>query len=178
MAQALEPQPALIKPRALERTSALAQALDAAYPRITAEGMDLATLAISPIYTLLRRGAELLMTRLGWSDPADSTRLGAFQATLGHDRHTVGRGANNSIAGIYLMLGKFGEDKIGDVFFSDKAQRTLAHPVESQNNGVLAQVEWDYWHDQWKGQRSAGGFMGTQVTPATRRRLQRWLSKV
>lgn len=144
---------------------------------LLSEGLDLATFAISPVFTLLRRGADLLMVQLGWRDPGDASRLGAYQATLGHDRQTVGRGANNSIGGIYMLLGKFGQDKIGDVFFSEKAQATLADPVDSPSNRKLAQVEYDYWHSQWEKDRTAGGFLGTKVSPEARGRLQSWLSR-
>ncbi len=162
----------------VETTSAASAVLERVAGPMLSEGMDLAALAISPIFTLLRRGAELLMVRAGWSDPSDDSRLGAYQATLGHDRSTVGRGANNSIGGITMLLGRFGQDKIGDVFFSDKAQSTLPHPVSSSANGKLAQVEYDYWHEQWKEARTAGGFMGVQVSPQTRSRLQSWLSRI
>ena len=142
------------------------------------EYLDLASLAIAPIPTLARRGAELVAVQTGLVNPADDSRLGAYEATGGHERGTVGRGANNSIAGIYMLFGTFGQDRIGDVFHSRQAQETLPQSVNSEANGRLARTEFGYWENQWNSQGTEGGFLGSRFSPAVRESIQSWMSMI
>lgn len=142
------------------------------------ELLDLASLATNPMLTLSRRSAELAAIQNGTLNPANDTRLGSYEATVGHERGTVGRGANKSIAAIYLLLGTFGQDSIGNVFNSNQAQSTLSSSVSSEDNNRLARTEFDYWQNQWNNDGSAGGFMGSMFNPTVRAEIQSWMSQI
>jgi len=139
------------------------------------ETLDLVSLAANPVATLTRRGAELVAVRTGMINPRNDTRLGAYEATGGHARGTVGRGANNSIGAIYMLFGTFGQDRIGDVFHSRQAQDTLRHSVRTEANGRLARTEYNYWRQQ-EAQGTAGGVMGSAFSPRVREGIQTVMS--
>lgn len=138
--------------------------------------LDLASLAIAPGFTLGRRAAELIGVRTGLINPPDDSRLGAYEATRGHERGTVGRGANNSIGAIYMLMGTYGQDRIGNVFNSQQAQQTLPHSVRSSANGELARTEFGYWQNQRDTQGTEGGVMGSLFSPTVREGIQQMMS--
>jgi hypothetical protein len=140
------------------------------------ETLDLVSLAANPLATLTRRGVELAAVRTGMINPRNDTRLGAYEATQGHARGTVGRGANNSIGAIYMLFGTFGQDRIGDVFHSRQAQDTLRHSVRTEANGRLARTEYNYWRNQQQTQGTAGGVMGSAFSPRVREGIQTVMS--
>lgn len=141
-----------------------------------AERLDLVSLAVAPAFTLGRRAAELVGVRTGLINPPDDSRLGAYEATAGHERGTVGRGANNSIGAIYMLMGTYGQDRIGNVFHSEQAQQTLPHSVRSSANGELARTEFGYWQNQRDTQGTEGGYMGSAFSPAIREGIQQVMS--
>lgn len=140
------------------------------------EALDFANGIVNPVPTMARRSAELIGVRTGMINPPNDTRLGAFEATRGHQRGTVGRGAHNSIGAIYMLFGTFGQDRIGNVFHSRQAQETLPHSVRSSANGRLARTEFGYWRNQMETQGTAGGVMGSAFSPAVRERIQSVMS--
>lgn len=140
------------------------------------ERLDLVSLAVAPGLTLGRRAAELIGVQTGLINPPDDSRLGAYEATRGHERGTVGRGANNSIGAIYMLLGTYGQDRIGNVFHSDRAQQTLPHSVRSSANGELARTEFGYWENQRNTQGTEGGVMGSMFSPTVREGIQQVMS--
>ncbi len=114
------------------------------------------------------RTRNLLRVAIGSYDPPNYTRLGAFEATLGFQRGTVGHGANRAIAGIYIAMGDFGEDHIGTLFHSQQVQALLDDPADGPSSRRMAELEYAYWN----GQDTIGGWMGRQFSPSVRDAIQ------
>lgn len=117
---------------------------------------------------------ELRRVAAGTLRPVATTRLGAFAATVGYRRGTVGYAVNRAIGLLYTGLGTYGEERIGTVFNSPAARAYYTHPVRSASSRAVAQMEFDYWaavraEDPW----SAGGRIATAFDPDSRDWLQR-----
>ncbi|MBK6918975.1 MAG: hypothetical protein IPH07_16395 [Deltaproteobacteria bacterium] len=117
---------------------------------------------------------ELRRVAAGNLRPIPHTRLGAFAATVGYPRGTVGYAVNRAIGLLYASLGTYGEERIGVVFNSPIARTHYPRPVHSASSRAVAQMEFDYWaavraEDPW----SAGGRIATAFDPGSRDWLQR-----
>jgi hypothetical protein len=110
------------------------------------------------------RVSQLIRVAMGADAPPQHSRLGAFKATLGFADGTVGEGVNKAIAGIYIALGTIGQDRIGEVFASPKAQALLDDPINSTSSRRIAEIEYAYWNSQ----DTIGGWMGRQFDPSVR----------
>lgn len=125
--------------------------------------------------TLGRRAANLAMVESGAVTPDRSSRLGAFRATAGNERGTTGRAAHNAIGGIYLALGTFGQDQIGNVFNSSQARELFDQPLSNGSSRRLATVEHGYWDRQRRESGTSGGYMGSAFSPAARDTIQQFM---
>ncbi len=121
--------------------------------------------ALSPSLAQIDRGEVV---------PDPESRLGAYAATRGYPPGSVGHAVHNAIGTIYVLLGTYGEEKIGRVFNSTEARALYNQPVESQAGALMAAIEQRYWanvaaEDSW----SPGGQLGAAFSPAVRDFLQR-----
>jgi hypothetical protein len=128
--------------------------------------------------TIGRRLGTLVGVETGLLNPDSSSRLGAYQATAGNERGTTGRAAHNSIGGIYLLLGNFGQDRIGDVFNSSEARELYDQSLSNGSSRQLAETEHGYWENQRRTQGSAGGYMGSAFSPAARDMIQQVMGRI
>jgi len=106
--------------------------------------------------------------------PDPESRLGAYAATRGYPPGSVGHAVHNAIGTIYVLLGTYGEEKIGRVFNSPEARALYNDPVESASGALMAAIEQRYWanvaaEDSW----SPGGQLGAAFSPSVRDFLQR-----
>ena len=115
-----------------------------------------------------KRVSDLIAVAQGNLDPPQYSRLGAFKATLGYAEGTVGRGANRAIAAIYISMGTFGEDDIGDVFNSFEAMALFPQDGCGPASRQLAEIEYAYW----RSQKTIGGLMGSAFPPSIRAAIQ------
>ena len=76
------------------------------------------------------------------SDP--ESRLGAYDATKGYAKGTVGNAVPNAIGTLYTAVGTYGEQKIGRVFNLPEARAMYDQPVDSEASLRLAQLEHEY----------------------------------
>lgn len=121
--------------------------------------------ALSPSLAQIDRGEVV---------PDPDSRLGAYAATRGYPPGSVGHAVHNAIGTIYVLLGTYGEEKIGRVFNSPEARALYNQPVESQAGALMAAIEQRYWanvakEDSW----SPGGQLGAAFSPGVRDFLQR-----
>lgn len=106
--------------------------------------------------------------------PDPESRLGAYAATRGYPRGSVGNAVHWAIGTIYVALGTFGEEKIGRVFNSPEARALYNQPVESEAGALMAAIEQRYWENVEKEDPSSlGGGLGAWFSPSTRDVLQR-----
>jgi RHS repeat-associated protein len=106
--------------------------------------------------------------------PHPESRLGAYAATRGYAKGTVGHAVHAGIATVYLVFGNYGQEKIGRVFNSPEAKALYNLPVDSWAGRRMAQLEYQYWHnvhveDPW----SPGGELGASFDTNARDFLQR-----
>lgn len=127
--------------------------------------------------TIGRRAATLVGVETGMINPERSSRLGAFEATAGNERGTTGRAAHNSIGGIYMLLGNFGEDQIGNVFNSREARQEFGQSLSNGSSRRLAEMEHGYWDRQRQESGSAGGYMGSAFSPQARDMIQQVMGR-
>ena len=127
--------------------------------------------------TIGRRAATLIGVETGLINPDRSSRLGAFEATAGNERGTTGRAAHNSIGGIYMLLGNFGEDQIGNVFNSREARQEFGQSLSNGSSRRLAEMEHGYWDRQRQESGSAGGYMGSAFSPQARDMIQQVMGR-
>lgn len=128
--------------------------------------------------TIGRRAATLVGVETGLINPDRSSRLGAFEATAGNERGTTGRAAHNSIGGIYMLLGNFGEDQIGNVFNSREARQEFGQSLSNGSSRRLAEMEHGYWDRQRRESGSAGGYMGSAFSPQARDMIQQVMGRI
>lgn len=128
--------------------------------------------------TIGRRAATLIGVETGMINPDRSSRLGAFEATAGNERGTTGRAAHNSIGGIYMLLGNFGEDQIGNVFNSREARQEFGQSLSNGSSRRLAEMEHGYWDRQRRESGSAGGYMGSAFSPQARDMIQQVMGRI
>lgn len=128
--------------------------------------------------TVGRRAATLIGVETGLVNPDRSSRLGAFEATAGNQRGTTGRAAHNSIGGIYMLLGNFGEDQIGNVFNSREARQEFDQSLSNGSSRRLAEMEHGYWDRQRREAGSAGGYMGSAFSPQVRDMIQQVMGRI
>ena len=105
--------------------------------------------------------------------PDKNSRLGAYYATKGYERGTVGHSVHNAIGTIYAMLGTAGEEQIGKVFNSPEAKALYDHKVTSSSSRKIASMEVDYWKKMRKEKGSFGGHLGSVFNPTARDWLQK-----
>ncbi len=142
-----------------------------------ASALDAASI-LNPVtapLTIGRRAVNLALVESGAVTPDRSSRLGAFQATSGNERGTTGRAAHNAIGGIYLALGTFGQDQIGNVFNSSQARELFDQPLSNGSRRRLAEVEHGYWDRQRRESGTSGGYMGSAFSPAARDTIQQFM---
>ena len=102
-----------------------------------------------------------------------SSRLGAYAATAGYPAGSVGYAAHQGIGAIYMALGEFGQEDIGNLFNSQQALNLYNQPVTSAANRELAELEFEYWDSQpWY---SAGGWLGRVFSATARAHIQLFL---
>lgn len=145
--------------------------------RSAAQAADLMS-GLNPVTmpaTMARRAVTLAAVRNNNITPDRSSRLGAYAATSGNERGTTGRAANNAIGGIYLALGTFGEDRIGDVFNSQPARQLFSQPLSNGSSRRLAETEYAYWRQQRDQHGTAGGHLGSAFSPAVRDGIQQFM---
>ena len=124
--------------------------------------------------TVASRCNELENVANGDREVAPESRLGAFKATLGYDRGTVGYSVNRAIGLIYLGMGTFGEERIGEVFNSEQAKEHYPNPVDGPSSLVMAEQEFSYWSEVKRGKPwSPGAQIATAFPPEVRDVLQR-----
>ncbi len=106
--------------------------------------------------------------------PDPESRLGAYAATRGYPPGSVGEAVHNAIGTIYVLLGTFGEEKIGRVFNSPEARALYGQPVESAAGAQMAAIEQRYWANVAKEDpASPGGQLGASFSATVRDSLQR-----
>lgn len=106
--------------------------------------------------------------------PDPESRLGAYAATRGYPPGSVGEAVHNAIGTIYVLLGTYGEEKIGRVFNSPEARALYNQPVESPAGAQMAAIEQRYWSNVAKEDPSSpGGQLGAAFSPTVRDALQR-----
>lgn len=109
----------------------------------------------------------------GFSVASPSTRLGAYQATRGYARGTVGYAVHNAIGDIYIMAGTYGQEQIGLVFNSPEARALFGQAITSSANLTMATLEYSYWMAvKQANPLSIGGQAGSAFTPGMRAWLQ------
>jgi hypothetical protein len=102
-----------------------------------------------------------------------SSRLGAYEATRGYARGTVGHAVHNAIGDIYLLLGTIGQEQIGLIFNSPMAKALFPQPVTSSANLAMATLEYEYWMAvRTNNPSSIGGNAGAAFDPTVRAWLQ------
>jgi len=132
---------------------------------------DLARVMMS---TLNGREYDLQLVKEGILVPDPSSRLGAYQATLGYKSGTVGYAANRNIARIYLLFGSSFEENIGTYFNLPASKALFPEPINSPANRLLATGEYNYWKSiRDKNPWSVGGFLGSLFSPDTRTWIQK-----
>ncbi len=105
--------------------------------------------------------------------PDPESRLGAYAATRGYPRGTVGFAVHRAIGAIFVTLGNLGEEKIGRVFASAQARQLYNQPVTSGAGYRMAQIEHRYWLNVYNEDRwSPGGKLGSTFSPAARYAIQ------
>lgn len=111
----------------------------------------------------------------GTDTPDPSSRLGAYAATRGYPKGSVGEAVHNAIGTIYVALGTYGEEKIGRVFNDPRTIALYNDPVDSASGLRVAEIEELYWNNvaQEEGITSGGGFAGSLFDAKSRDRLQR-----
>ena len=93
--------------------------------------------------------------------PNRESRLGAYAATVGYPRGTVGFAVHNAIGAIYLTMGTLGEERIGVVFHSPQARALFNDPVSSPSSLRVASFEHAYWAQvRAEDKYSIGGQLG------------------
>ena len=133
----------------------------------------LATVGV-PAGTVAKRWHDLKRVSDDQLQVHPDSRLAAFKSTLGHQDGTVGYAANRAIGLIYVGMGTFGEEQIGQVFGSPEAQEQMALPVDSPGSRQLAQMEYDYWSSVLReNPSSSGAQVATAFSPEVRDFLQR-----
>jgi hypothetical protein len=106
--------------------------------------------------------------------PDPDSRLGAYAATRGYPPGSVGEAVHNAIGTIYVLLGTYGEEKIGRVFNSPEARALYNQPVESPAGALMAAIEQRYWANVAnEDPASPGGQLGAAFSPTVRDALQR-----
>lgn len=151
--------------------------------RVTRSAGQVADLALglNPVTmpaVMSTRAMTLAGVRSNLITPDASSRLGAYAATSGNERGTTGRAANNAIGGIYLALGTFGEDRIGDVFNSQPARQLFNQPLSNGSSRRLAEMEYAYWRNQRDQNGTAGGYLGSVFSPAARDTIQQFMGLI
>lgn len=105
--------------------------------------------------------------------PDPTSRLGAYEATRGYPRGSVGYSVHNAIGDIYMLLGTAGQEQIGVVFNSAAARSLFSQPVSSWANLAMATMEYQYWAAVLADNpNSFGGQAGEAFKPAQRAWLQ------
>ncbi|MEM9460070.1 MAG: hypothetical protein AAGF11_38195 [Myxococcota bacterium] len=133
----------------------------------------LATVGI-PAGTMAKRWHDLKRVSEDKLQVHPDSRLAAFKSTLGHQDGTTGYAANRAIGLIYIGMGTFGEEQIGQVFGSPEAQEQMAQPVDSGASRQLAQMEYDYWSSVLnENPGSSGARIATAFNPDVRDFLQK-----
>jgi len=133
---------------------------------------DLVITKTGPAYLWRMRNLRRVANGEVTVDP--ESRLGAFVATLGYERGTVGYAVNRAIGFIYLELGTYGEERIGTVFNSPEAKFHYPNPVDGNSSYMIAQMEHEYWKRvRSEDTFSGGGQLGSIFVPTVRDWLQR-----
>jgi len=124
------------------------------------------------------RKAQLLSVLQG-SRVDSKSRLGAFAATLGYDKGTVGHGVNIAIGLLYLMYGDQYQEEIGTVFNSLATKAFYSRPVTDKvANQAVAHMEYEYWSGvQNQNPASEGAKMALKYSVEERMKLQEALAK-
>lgn len=109
----------------------------------------------------------------GFTSAEPSSRLGAYEATRGYPKGTVGYAVHNAIGDIYLLAGTWGQEQIGLVFNSSLARSYFNQSVSSSANLSMATLEYNYWMAvKQANPYSVGGQAGSMFTPGMRAWLQ------
>lgn len=135
--------------------------------------LELMTTGVTGVGQVKRVGL-LTLIDLGIYHPDPSTRLGAYAATKGYPRDTVGNAVHHAIGAIYVPFGAWGQERIGTVFNSPRAKELFSQPVQSEASLRIATIEYEYWSKVLdKDPLSAGAWFATKFNPKTRDFLQR-----
>lgn len=129
---------------------------------------------VTPSATAAQRVAALRAVDRGEVQPPPDSRLGAYAATRGYPRGTVGHAVHNAIGTLYATMGTYGEERIGRVFNSREARALYNQPVNGPAGRRMAALEHRYWESvRREDPLSAGGQLGSMFDPNARDFLQR-----
>lgn len=155
------------------QTPKLAQKATNILPKGLGKGLK-RTLGAVPVPFPKKRLQSLRDIDNGNMKPDPNSRLGAYAATKGYDKGTVGHAVHNAIGTIYTSMGTVGEEEIGKVFNSDEAKALYNKPVDGPAGLEIATMEHNYWKSmRSSNSKSVGGHLGSVFSPKVRDRLQR-----